>query len=100
VWKAPRISKPEDDLSLQNVINVDHSGKAEICGAERNILVFRTPHGKPKVEVFWVAMPCSIAVGYKLFGGPCCLHLHGEVTGMKAAQSSETLVSYHNTTQQ
>jgi len=36
-------------------------------------------------------MPCSIVVGYQRFGGPCCLHLQGEVT-------SETLVSQHNTT--
>jgi len=34
-----------------------------------------------QVEVFWVVMPCSIAVGYQHFRGPCCLHLQGEATG-------------------
>jgi len=28
-----------------------------------------------QVEVFWVVTPCGVAVGYRLFGGPCCLHL-------------------------
>jgi len=32
---------------------------------------------------------CSVAVGYQHCGGPCL---------MEAARSSETLVSYHNTT--
>jgi hypothetical protein len=41
-------------------------------------------------QVFWVVTPCSFAVGQR-FRGPCCLHLQGEGT-------SETLVSYHNTT--
>jgi hypothetical protein len=26
-------------------------------------------------EVFWLVMPCSGAVGYQHFSGPCCLHL-------------------------
>jgi hypothetical protein len=30
------------------------------------------------VEVFWVVTPCSFAVWYQCFGGPCCLHLQGE----------------------
>jgi len=34
-----------------------------------------------EVGVFWVVMPCSIAVGYQCFGGPCCLHLQDEVLG-------------------
>jgi hypothetical protein len=50
-----------------------------------------------QVEIFWVVMPCSVVVGCQRFGGPCCLHLHGEVT-TEAARSSETLISYHNTT--
>jgi len=33
-----------------------------------------------QVELFWVVMRCSIVVGYQCFGGPCCLHLQGEVT--------------------
>jgi hypothetical protein len=35
---------------------------------------------KIQVEVFWVVMVCSVRVGYQCFGGPCCLHLHGEVS--------------------
>jgi hypothetical protein len=33
-----------------------------------------------QVEVFWVVTPCSVVVGYQHFGGPCYLHLQGEVT--------------------
>jgi hypothetical protein len=29
--------------------------------------------------VFWVMTPCSDVVGHQRFGGPCCLHLQGEV---------------------
>jgi hypothetical protein len=31
------------------------------------------------VEIFWVMTPCCDVVGYHCFGGPCCLHLQGEV---------------------
>jgi hypothetical protein len=41
--------------------------------------------------IFWVVMLCSVMVGY-CFRGPCCLHLHSE------AWTSETLLTYHNTT--
>jgi hypothetical protein len=34
-----------------------------------------------EVEVFWVVTPCSVVVGYKCFGGPCCLRFQGDVTG-------------------
>jgi hypothetical protein len=59
---------------------------------------------------------CSDVVGYQCFGGPCCLHLQGDINyarrrayiytwsafihftlKMKAAKSSEMLVSYHST---
>jgi len=32
-----------------------------------------------QVAVFWVVTPCSHVLGYQRFGGPCCLHLQGEV---------------------
>jgi len=28
---------------------------------------------------FWVVTPCSDVLGHKYVGGPCCLHLQGEV---------------------
>jgi hypothetical protein len=30
-------------------------------------------------QIFWVVTPCSVVVRYHCFGGPCCLHLQGEV---------------------
>jgi hypothetical protein len=33
-------------------------------------------------EVFWVLTPCGVVVRHQRFGGPCFLHLQGEVTGM------------------
>jgi len=41
--------------------------------------------------------PCSYVVGHQRFGGLCCLNLHFTLK-MEAAESSETLVSYNNTT--
>jgi hypothetical protein len=32
--------------------------------------------------VFWVMTPCSDVVGYLSFGGPCCLHLQSEGSGV------------------
>jgi hypothetical protein len=32
---------------------------------------------KIQVEVFWILTPCSDAIAYRRFGGPCFLHLHG-----------------------
>jgi hypothetical protein len=48
--------------------------------------------------VFWVVMTYSVAIGYQHFGGPCCLHLQGEVFKMEAARSSRMLVMllHHN----
>jgi len=36
---------------------------------------------KIQVAVFWVMTPCSDVVGYRRFGGPCCLRLQGELDG-------------------
>jgi hypothetical protein len=40
--------------------------------------------------------PCSVAVGYQHFVGSCCIHHQGEV--QESARSSETMVTYRNTT--
>jgi hypothetical protein len=34
-----------------------------------------------QIIVFWVMIPCNDVVRYQCFGGPCCLHLQGEVNG-------------------
>jgi len=36
------------------------------------LVILKTAH--IQVKVFWVVMPCNIAVGYQCFRGPCCLH--------------------------
>jgi len=36
---------------------------------------------KIQVKVFWVVSLCSVVVGYKCFGGPCCLNIQGEDGG-------------------
>jgi len=33
-----------------------------------------------QIKFFWVVTLCSVAVGYHCLGGPCCLHLQGQVT--------------------
>jgi hypothetical protein len=43
---------------------------------------------KIQIEVFWVLMLCTAEVGHQCFG-----------MKMEAARSSETLISYQNTTQ-
>jgi hypothetical protein len=49
---------------------------------------------KFEVEVFWYVASCSDMVRYQRFGGPCCLHLRGEVK--RDATRSEMLAFYHN----
>jgi len=31
-----------------------------------------------QVEIFWFVTPCTVEIGYQLFGGPCCLYLQSE----------------------
>jgi hypothetical protein len=53
------------------------------------------PGKKIHVKVFWVVKPCSGGVGYQCFGGPCCIHLQGEVkTGSKVPNCNTTW--HHN----
>jgi len=47
-----------------------------------------------EVDVFWVATPCNVAVGYQRFEGSCCLHF---LPPFSAWRSIEALVSFRNT---
>jgi hypothetical protein len=59
-----------------------------------------------QVEVTLVVTPFCVAIEYKSFGGPCRLHLQGEMNGtgrrdidigivkMEAAKSCRTMVTY------
>jgi len=53
---------------------------------------------KIHVTGLWVMMSHTDVVGYQCFRGPCCICLQDEVM-MKAAWSSEMLVSYYITRQ-
>jgi hypothetical protein len=33
-----------------------------------------------KIEIIWLMMLYSVALGYQLFGAPCCLHLQDEAS--------------------
>jgi len=39
---------------------------------------------KIQVKVFWVVIPCSVAVGYCYFVGPCCLPFYS-ITNQKTS---------------
>jgi hypothetical protein len=52
---------------------------------------------KIQIEVFCIVTMCCVVIGHQCFRGPCCLSLQGELK-IKAAWTSETLLSYHKTT--
>jgi hypothetical protein len=52
-----------------------------------------------QVKVFWVVTLCNIVVGYQYFRGSCYLQLKNFTLKMETARTSETLISYYNTTQ-
>jgi hypothetical protein len=35
------------------------------------------------MAVFWVVAPCSMAIVYQRFRGPCCLHHQGDEAPLK-----------------
>jgi hypothetical protein len=47
-----------------------------------------------QVEVFCVQTPFSDVVGYQRFGGPCCLHLQGEITIFIVVETSYIVFSF------
>jgi hypothetical protein len=53
-----------------------------------------------KMDVFWVAAPCSLVEVYQY--STCCLHYQGDESlialMMEAASTSETLVNIYQTT--
>jgi len=53
---------------------------------------------KIRVEVFWVVMLHSIAVGYKCSGGPCCLNLHPESGVSEVLQTIGYPTTLHSVT--
>jgi hypothetical protein len=55
------------------------SGEGLFCHTRFEVLKVM----KVQVEAFRVVMLCNVVVRYKHFGGPCCLHLKGEVGGSK-----------------
>jgi hypothetical protein len=54
---------------------------------------------KIQVAVFWIMTPCNDVAGYQRFGRPCCPTYEYFTLKMETTWSSETLVSYHITTQ-
>jgi len=48
--------------------------------------------------VFWFVTPCGDVIGYQRVEGSCCLNLHFGLK-VKAARSSEMLVSYYTMSQ-
>jgi hypothetical protein len=51
-----------------------------------------------KMAVFWVVAPCSLVEVYRCFRGACCLHHPLIALMMEAANTSETLISFYQTT--
>jgi hypothetical protein len=64
------------------------------CSTLTKVWQFLQTCNTVQVMAFWVVMLCSVVVGYPRSGGPCCLHLQGDV---EAARSSEKWVFYHIT---
>jgi len=52
-----------------------------------------------QVEVFWVVMLCSVAVGYHYVIGPCCLHLQGEDGGSEVLQNVGIILQHYTVSQ-
>jgi len=46
---------------------------------------------KIQVEVYWVVTPCSVAVGYHRFEGPCCPHFTLSFGGSKVLRNDDIL---------
>jgi len=52
-----------------------------------------------EIEFFCVVMPCSVVVGYKRFGAPCCLHFQGEDGGSMDLRNVGILLKHYTASQ-
>jgi len=60
---------------------------------------------KIQVGALWFIAPCSVAVGYQGFGGPCCLHFQyhsnrPEDGGSKILRNFDILPQHYHVTAQ
>jgi hypothetical protein len=84
-----------DDSNSESVVRSDNSNGENVSVSRRKDHLMHDEvfmAVKIRVGVFWVVMPHRVLVGYQRFGGPCCLHIQGEVE-MEVARSSKMLVS-------
>jgi hypothetical protein len=50
---------------------------------------------KVHIKIFWIVRPCSIAIGYQCFKGPCYLYLQGQDGGSRdTTHKTSTLPSF------
>jgi len=65
-------------LESPNEIKISSTSSSLVCRLDLYFpqLVELKITGMIPAKVFWAVTPCSVAVGYKRFRGPCRLHSH------------------------